>query len=89
MNNDTIFDRFQALTFDDVVVVPGYSEVLPSDVDTSAIFAGDIRLAVPLVSAAMDKVMNLASPSPLLDAAVWVWCTATCRSLIRPGRSTG
>ncbi len=56
MSNETIFDRFQALTFDDVVVVPGYSQVLPADVDTSAIFAGDIRLAVPLVSAAMDKV---------------------------------
>jgi IMP dehydrogenase len=56
MTNETIFDRFQALTFDDVVVIPGYSQVLPADVDTSAIFAGDIRLAVPLVSAAMDKV---------------------------------
>lgn len=56
MNHETIFDRFQALTFDDVVVVPGYSQVLPADVDTSATFAGDIRLAVPLVSAAMDKV---------------------------------
>jgi IMP dehydrogenase len=52
----SIFDRFEALTFDDVVVVPGYSEVLPSNVDTSSIFAGSITLAVPLVSAAMDKV---------------------------------
>jgi IMP dehydrogenase len=56
MNHETIFDRFQALTFDDVVVIPAYSQVLPGDVDVSAIFAGDIRLAVPLVSAAMDKV---------------------------------
>jgi IMP dehydrogenase len=52
----SIFERFEALTFDDVVVVPGYSEVLPSQVDTSATFACDIELAVPLVSAAMDKV---------------------------------
>jgi IMP dehydrogenase len=54
--NDTLFDRFEALTFDDVVVVPGYSETLPDAVDTTARFAADIELAVPLVSAAMDKV---------------------------------
>ncbi|MET0662534.1 MAG: IMP dehydrogenase, partial [Ilumatobacteraceae bacterium] len=54
--NDEFFDRFEALTFDDVVVVPGYSETLPDAVDTSARFAADIELAVPLVSAAMDKV---------------------------------
>jgi IMP dehydrogenase len=56
MSNDQLFDRFEALTFDDVVVVPGYSSVLPDTVDTTARFAGDIELAVPLVSAAMDKV---------------------------------
>jgi IMP dehydrogenase len=54
--NDDFFDRFEALTFDDVVVIPGYSETLPDSVDTSATFAADIELAVPLVSAAMDKV---------------------------------
>ena len=54
--NHDFFDRFEALTFDDVVIVPGYSETLPDSVDTSATFAADIELAVPLVSAAMDKV---------------------------------
>jgi len=54
--NDEFFDRFEALTFDDVVVVPGFSETLPDSVDTTATFAADIELAVPLVSAAMDKV---------------------------------
>ncbi|MFW2332790.1 IMP dehydrogenase [Ilumatobacter sp.] len=54
--NDGLFDRYEALTFDDVVVVPGYSETLPDAVDTSALFARDIELTVPLVSAAMDKV---------------------------------
>ncbi|MEM1334391.1 MAG: IMP dehydrogenase, partial [Actinomycetota bacterium] len=54
--NDGLFDRYDALTFDDVVVVPGYSETLPDAVDTAAVFAADIELAVPLVSAAMDKV---------------------------------
>jgi IMP dehydrogenase len=55
-HNNTLFDRYDALTFDDVVVVPGYSETLPDAVDTSAVFAADITLSVPLVSAAMDKV---------------------------------
>jgi len=54
--NDSLFDRFEALTFDDVVVVPGYSETLPDAVDTTATFAAGIVLAAPLVSAAMDKV---------------------------------
>ena len=54
--NDEFFDHFDALTFDDVVVVPGYSETLPDEVDTSTTFAAGIELAVPLISAAMDKV---------------------------------
>jgi IMP dehydrogenase len=54
--NAELFDRFTALTFDDVVVVPGYSEVLPSDVDTSTTLARDIKLSIPVVSAAMDRV---------------------------------
>src|SRR5829696_9640849 len=54
--NNELFDRFEALTFDDVVVVPGYSEALPDEVDTTATFAAGITLAIPLVSAAMDKV---------------------------------
>jgi IMP dehydrogenase len=56
MSNPELFDRFDALTFDDVVIVPGYSDVLPDTVDTSATFAADIVLQVPIVSAAMDKV---------------------------------
>lgn len=54
--NDDFFDRFEALTFDDVVVIPGWSETLPDAVDTSSTFAADIELAVPLISAAMDRV---------------------------------
>ncbi len=56
MSNHELFDRFEALTFDDVVIIPGYSEVLPDTADTSAVFADDIVLQVPIVSAAMDKV---------------------------------
>ena len=54
--NDDLFTRFEGLTFDDVVVVPGYSETLPDSVDTTATFAAGIELKIPLVSAAMDRV---------------------------------
>ena len=46
----------EALTFDDVLLQPGHSEVLPSDVDISAPLTREIRLNLPLVSAAMDTV---------------------------------
>jgi IMP dehydrogenase len=46
----------EALTFDDVLLVPAYSEVLPRDVDTRTRIAPGIELAIPLVSAAMDSV---------------------------------
>ncbi|GLR13156.1 inosine-5'-monophosphate dehydrogenase [Chitinimonas prasina] len=46
----------KALTFDDVLLVPAHSNVLPRDVDLSTQFTRDIRLNLPLVSAAMDTV---------------------------------
>ena len=45
-----------ALTFDDVLLVPQHSTVLPSEVDVSSNLTRNIRLHVPLVSAAMDTV---------------------------------
>ncbi len=44
------------LTFDDVLLVPDYSEVVPAETDTSSHFTRRLRLRVPLVSAAMDTV---------------------------------
>jgi IMP dehydrogenase len=55
-HNHEVFDRFEGLTFDDVVLVPGFSDVLPDQVETATTFARDIMLNVPLVSAAMDRV---------------------------------
>ena len=46
----------EKLTFDDVLLVPSYSEVLPREVDTSTRFTRNIRLNIPIVSAAMDTV---------------------------------
>ena len=63
MMNDEVLSGSEALTFDDVLVVPGWSEVLPHEVDTSTSIAG-IELAVPLMSAAMDTVTE----SPLAIA---------------------
>ena len=50
----------EGLTFDDVLLIPAKSEVLPSDVDTSTVLVGDIRLNIPLVTAAMDTVTESA-----------------------------
>jgi IMP dehydrogenase len=46
----------EALTYDDVFLVPGHSTVLPRDVDTSTRFTRGLRLNIPIVSAAMDTV---------------------------------
>ncbi len=50
----------EALTYDDVLLVPAYSEVLPRDVDISSQFTRNIRVNVPIVSAAMDTVTESA-----------------------------
>ena len=46
----------QALTFDDVLLLPGYSEVLPSEVNLSTQLTKSIKLNIPVISAAMDTV---------------------------------
>jgi IMP dehydrogenase len=46
----------EALTFDDVLLIPAYSEVLPREVDISTQLTTDLKLNAPIVSAAMDTV---------------------------------
>ena len=55
-NGHSPSERFavEGLTYDDVLLVPAYSEVLPREVDTRSYFSRNIRLNVPIVSAAMD-----------------------------------
>ncbi len=48
----------EGLTFDDVLLVPSYSEVLPRDVNVGSYFSKNIKLNIPIVSAAMDTVTN-------------------------------
>ncbi|MGH8194075.1 MAG: IMP dehydrogenase, partial [Woeseiaceae bacterium] len=46
----------EALTFDDILLQPDYSDVLPREVDLTTRLTGEIRLNIPLLSAAMDTV---------------------------------
>jgi IMP dehydrogenase len=46
----------EALSFDDVLLLPGYTDVLPDEVDTSTVLVRQIRLHIPIVSSPMDTV---------------------------------
>jgi IMP dehydrogenase len=58
VNSNKVSTKFfgEGLTFDDVLLMPGYSQVLPRDVSIKAKLTRDITLNVPLLSAAMDTV---------------------------------
>ena len=55
---DHDFEKFtgEGLTYDDVLVLPAYSAVLPRNVDVTSYFTRNIQLNIPIVSAAMDTV---------------------------------
>lgn len=55
-------DRFykEGLTYDDVLLIPAFSEVLPKETDTSSFLTKEIKLKVPIISAAMDTVTEFA-----------------------------
>jgi IMP dehydrogenase len=53
---DNLKFLFEALTYDDVLLVPGYSEILPRDTNTSGQLTSNISINIPIVSAAMDTV---------------------------------
>ena len=54
--NEELFHAYEALTFDDVLIVPGYTEVLPNETDVAVQLTPQIKLNIPLLSAAMDTV---------------------------------
>ncbi len=62
ISNSAYSEKFkkEGLTYDDVLLVPAYSEILPRDVDISTMFSRNIRLNIPIVSAAMDTVTESA-----------------------------
>ena len=55
MKNNTKF-QYEALTFDDVLLVPSYSEIIPADTDVRSLLTRNININVPIVSASMDTV---------------------------------
>lgn len=57
--NDKIFQT-EGLTFDDILLIPGKSSVLPREVDISTYLTPEIRLNIPIISAAMDTVTEAA-----------------------------
>ena len=57
-NNPDDQIMFEGLTFDDVLLVPAHSNVLPRDVNISSKFTREITLQVPIVSSAMDTVTD-------------------------------
>ena len=54
--NEELFNSFDSLTFDDVLIVPGYTEVLPDQTEVSVQLTPQIQLNIPILSAAMDTV---------------------------------
>lgn len=54
------YDMPEGFTFDDVLLMPGESDFLPGDADVSTLFSRNVRLNIPLVSAAMDTVTEAA-----------------------------
>ena len=58
-NWDNKFTK-QGLTFDDVLLIPGESHVLPNEADVSTQLADNIKLNIPIISAGMDTVTESA-----------------------------
>ncbi|MFJ9544532.1 IMP dehydrogenase [Streptomyces erythrochromogenes] len=58
MTADGVPDKFATLglTYDDVLLLPGASDMAPNDIDTSSLISRNVRVNIPLLSAAMDKV---------------------------------
>ncbi len=56
MDQKTNFEISEALTFDDISLMPNYSEVLPVETDVVTMLTREIKMGIPLVSAAMDTV---------------------------------
>ena len=67
----------EGLTFDDVLLMPGFSQVLPRDVEIKTKLTKDITLNVPLLSAAMDTVTEAALAMALARKVDWAYSIKT------------
>ena len=78
-----------ALTFDDVLLQPAESHVLPKDVELATRLTRNLRLNIPLLSAAMDTVTESATAIAWRSRAESAWSTRTSPSSVRPPRWPG
>ena len=85
--NQELFTANDALTFDDLLVVPGYTEVLPDQTDVSARLTPSISLKIPILSAAMDTVTEARLAIALAREGGWGSSTATYRRKTRQTKS--
>ena len=76
----------EALTFDDVLLQPGYSDVLPREVDLSTRLTQEITLNIPILSAAMDTVTEARLAIALAQEGGLELFTRTWRLKNRPDR---
>ena len=74
----------EGLTFDDVLLVPRKSEVLPKEVDLSVQLTPKVRLNIPLMSAAMDTVTDSRMGIAMAREGGLVLSTKACALRIRP-----
>ena len=78
----------EALTFDDVLLLPAMSDVVPAEVNTQTQLSRNIRLNIPIISAAMDTVTESRLAIAIAQAAGWALCIETCRLKNRQMRWT-
>lgn len=76
----SLSNRFipEGLTFDDVLLIPARSEVLPREVDLSTMFSRNIKISTPVVSAAMDTVTEAALAIEIAREGELVLFTRIC-----------
>ena len=76
----------EGLTFDDVLIKPGLSDVLPSEVDIRARITRSVALNIPIIASAMDTVTEATWRSPWRRPAALASSTAIWNPRSRPRR---
>ena len=68
----------EALAFDDVLLVPSYSDILPANVNLSSFLTQSIELKTPILSAAMDTVTEFAVIGSFITPLSYFFTNLTC-----------